>query len=183
MEKTMIHSWKWLNYIWVQHPNNPGKLWEWVERKGTGKVVGALIENISRETFVLVEQFRPLMGAQVIECVAWLIDSGNTPEQAIAKEVLEETGYTAEQIHFLFQGPKSAGLTSEQTIDFYVQVSGNPWVQQLEASEAGLIVHETQNSLQDLKKFLSSQEKSGKLISPGIWGVVWKALIDGRIWL
>ena len=65
--------------------------------------MGALVENISRQTFVLVEQFRPLMNARVIECVAGLVDSGNTPEQAIAKEILEETGYTARQIESLFE--------------------------------------------------------------------------------
>lgn len=181
METTIIHSWKWLDMIWVQSQDNPWKVWEWVFRKGTGQVVGALVENIARETFILVEQFRPLVDARVIECVAGLIDTWDTPEEAITKEILQETGYIAEQIEFLFQWPKSAGITNETTLDFYAQVSWNPWLQQLEASEIWLIVHETQNSLIDLKKFLESEEKSWKHISPGIWSTIWKALVDWKI--
>lgn len=181
MKTEIIHAWNWLNMVWVEHPNNPWKLWEWVFRKGTGKVVGALVENISRETFILVEQFRPLVNAQVIEWVAGLVDEGNSPKEAIAKEILEETWYTALQIEFLLKWPKSAGLTNEETLDFYVQVSWDPGPQKLEASEVWLIVHETKNSLQDLKNFLASEEKSGKVISPGIWAMVWKALADWYI--
>lgn len=181
MEKIITHPWKWINTIGVIHPET-GKIWEWVERKGTGQVVGAFVENVSRETFVLVEQFRPLLDNRVIELVAGLVDIWNTPEEAIAKEILEETGYRAEQIGFLFSGPKSAGITTEQTRDYYARVSGEPGKQMLEPSEAGLIVHETQNSLRDLKNFLKSEEKKWKLISPGIWAAVWKAVVEWYIW-
>lgn len=178
--KTILREWKWINTIWVIHPET-GNQWEWVERKWTGQVVWALVENITKQTFVLVEQFRPLMNAQVIECVAGLVDTWNSPEQAIAKEILEETWYTAINIEYLLQWPKSAGITTEQTLDYYAQVTWNPWAQQLEASEQWLIVHETQNSLAELKAFLSAQEYLWKMISPGIWAVVWKALADGKI--
>jgi len=181
MKTTIIHPWKWLDMVWVEHPNNPGKLWEGVLRKGTGQVVGALVENISKETFVLVEQFRPLVDSQVIELVAGLVDVWNSPQEAIAKEILEETWYTAIQIDYLFRWPKSAGLTNEMTLDFYARVTWDAAEQNLEHSEQGLIVHETQNNLWDLKRFLSAEEKQGKLVSPGIWAAVWKALIDGKI--
>ena len=82
-----------------------------------------MVENISRNTFVLVEQFRPLVDAPVIELVAGLVDPGMTPEEAILKEIREETGYVSERAHFLLTGPKSAGLTNEMTLDFYVQVT------------------------------------------------------------
>lgn len=81
------------------------------------------MENISRNTFILVEQFRPLVDAHVIELVAGLVDPGMTPEEAILKEIREETGYVGEHAHFLLQGPKSAGLTNETTLDYYVAVS------------------------------------------------------------
>lgn len=181
MNTTIIHSWKWLDMVWVEHPDNPWKMWEGVFRKGTGKVVWAVVENTSRETFVLVEQFRPLVDARVIELVAGLVDVWNTPEEAIAKEILEETWYTAQRIEYLFHGPKSAGLTNEMTLDYYAQVSWTPDEQQLEASEIWLIIHETKNNLTDLKNFLASEEKSWKIISPGIWAGFGKAIIDGKI--
>lgn len=67
------------------------------------------------------------------------------------------------------------------TLDFYAQVSGEPGEQMLETSEAGLIVHEVRNSLACLKVFLETQEKAGKIISPGIWASVGKAISDGKI--
>lgn len=178
--KTILREWAWINTIGVTNPET-GKVWEWVERKWTGQVVWALVENVSRKTFVLVEQFRPLVDAQVIECVAGLVDLWYSPEQAIEKEILEETWYIVEQVDYLFQWPKSAGITTEQTLDYYAQVRWTPWSQQLEASEQGLIVHETENTLSDLKKFLAQQEALWKMISPGIWAVIWKALADGKI--
>lgn len=181
MKTHIIHPWTWLNMVWVEHPNNPGKLWEGVFRKGTGQVVWAVVENISRNTFVLVEQFRPLVDARVIELVAGLVDPGMTPEEAILKEIREETGYVSQRAHFLLTWPKSAGITNEMTLDFYAQVTWNPKAQELEASEVWLIVHECQNSLADLKKFLASEEKSWKLISPGIWAGFGKAIVDGKI--
>lgn len=181
MKTEIIKHWQWLDMVWVEHPDNPGKLWEGVFRKGTGQVVWALVENTSRNTFVLVEQFRPLLDARVIELVAGLVDPGYDPETAIAKEIMEETGYVAKRVEYLFSGPKSAGLTNEMTLDFYAQVTWEPGAQMLEESERWLIVHETKNSFTDLKAFLEEEEKSGKVISPGIWAAVWKAIIDGKI--
>lgn len=180
MKKIILREWAWINTIGVRHPETE-EMWEWAERKGTGQVVSALVENTSRETFVLVEQFRPLLDAQVIELVAGLVDVWNTPEEAIAKEILEETGYVAEHIDFLLAWPKSAGITTEQTKEYYAQVSGTPGKQMLEPSEAGLIVHETQNTSRDLDKFLAAEEKLGKLVSPGIWAAVWMSLAQGKI--
>lgn len=181
MKTHIIHPGTWLNMVWVEHPNNPWTLWEGVFRKGTGKVVGAVVENISHNTFILVEQFRPLVDARVIELVAGLVDPGMNPEDAIIKEIREETWYIWERAHFLLSGPKSAGITNESTLDYYVAVKGKPWLQELETSERGLIVHECRNTLPELKKFLESEEKLWKLISPGIWAWFGKALVDGKI--
>lgn len=180
MKKEILRDWKWIHTIGVIHPET-GKIWEWVERKWTGQVVSTLVENTSRETFVLVEQFRPLLDTNVIELVAGLVDVWNTPEQAIAKEILEETWYIADQIEYLLWGPKSAGITTEQTKEYYARVSGTPGKQMLEASEAGLIVHETKNSVSDLQNFLMAQESLGKLVAPGIWAAVWMSLARGKI--
>jgi len=178
--KKILREWDWINTIWVTNPET-WKMWEWVERKWTGQVVWALVENISRNTFVLVEQYRPLMNTQVIECVAWLVDPGYSPEDAIIKEILEETWYSVDQVDYLFSWPKSAGITTEQTLDYYAQVTWKPWKQQLEESEAGLTVHEAKNTLSELKTYLKHQEQLWKMISPGIWAVIGKAVADGKI--
>jgi len=91
--------------------------WEYVDRVGaTGVVV--ILALTDEDELVLVEQHRVPVGASVIELPAGL--AGDLPDsqdedfrEAARRELLEETGYEAETIEFLCEGPPSAGLTSE----------------------------------------------------------------------
>ena len=91
--------------------------WEYVDRVGaTGVVV--ILAVTDEDELVLVEQHRVPLGASVIELPAGL--AGDLPDsrdedfrEAARRELLEETGYAAESIEFLCEGPPSAGLTSE----------------------------------------------------------------------
>ena len=91
--------------------------WEYVDRVGaTGVVV--ILAVTDEDELVLVEQHRVPVGANVIELPAGL--AGDLPDsqdedfrEAARRELLEETGYAAESIEFLCEGPPSAGLTSE----------------------------------------------------------------------
>ena len=91
--------------------------WEYVDRVGaTGVVV--ILAVTDEDELVLVEQHRVPLGANVIELPAGL--AGDLPDsqdedfrEAARRELLEETGYEAESIEFLCEGPPSAGLTSE----------------------------------------------------------------------
>ena len=91
--------------------------WEYVDRVGaTGVVV--ILAVTDEDELVLVEQHRVPLGASVIELPAGL--AGDLPDArdedfraAARRELLEETGYEAENIEFLCEGPPSAGLTSE----------------------------------------------------------------------
>ena len=51
--------------------------------------------------FILVQQFRPGPEAVLASFAEGFIDRGETPEQAAARELLEETGYQAEEVIFL----------------------------------------------------------------------------------
>jgi ADP-ribose pyrophosphatase len=91
--------------------------WVYASRpKVTGVVcIAALTEN---SEVVLVEQFRPPLQANVIEFPAGLAGDivGQELEaivEAARRELLEETGYEAREIHEVFTGPSSAGLTDE----------------------------------------------------------------------
>jgi ADP-ribose pyrophosphatase len=91
--------------------------WEYVDRVGASGVVVILAVTDANE-LVLVEQHRVPVGASVIELPAGL--AGDLPDardedfrEAARRELLEETGYEAENIEFLCEGPPSAGLTSE----------------------------------------------------------------------
>lgn len=88
--------------------------WEFVRRAKATGVVG-IIALTDQQELVLVEQFRRPVSARVLELPAGLVGdlSPETFEEAARRELLEETGYLAESIEFLFKGPSSAGLTDE----------------------------------------------------------------------
>ncbi|MFT5129356.1 MAG: ADP-ribose pyrophosphatase [Rhodothermales bacterium] len=91
--------------------------WECVERiRCTGVVV--IVPITPDGELVLVEQFRPPVGRQVLELPAGLV--GDEPEfdgesiaDAARRELLEETGFDAVEMRHLFDAGTSAGLTGE----------------------------------------------------------------------
>ena len=78
--------------------------WEYVERRAvTGAV--AILAITENQEIILVEQFRPPVGCQVIELPAGLAgdiksEEQETLAQAAARELLEETGYEAKRLEF-----------------------------------------------------------------------------------
>lgn len=47
---------------------------------------------------ILVRQFRPALGTFTLELPSGYIDSGETPEEAAVRELLEETGYVCSRV-------------------------------------------------------------------------------------
>jgi ADP-ribose pyrophosphatase len=91
--------------------------WEFVTRKDLRGVVG-IVAVTPAGKLLLVEQYREAVGAAVIELPAGLV--GDIPgeehepfEDAARRELEEETGYTADAMTFLAEGPPSAGVTNE----------------------------------------------------------------------
>jgi ADP-ribose pyrophosphatase len=144
--------------------------WEYVERSGaTGVVViVALLEN---ERLLLVEQHRPALDARVIELPAGLVgdiagQEDEPFERAAHRELLEETGFEAEQMTFLAEGPSSSGLCSEM-YSFYQ-------AQRLVRRNAGggdesedISVHEA--PLEGLRAWLAREHRRGARIDPRIY--------------
>jgi ADP-ribose pyrophosphatase len=100
-----------------------------------GDAVAVLLFNVDRQSVVLVEQFRlpALIGrrrdhpstddAWLLEVVAGMIDRGETPEVAAAREVFEETGYRVHALESIGRFFTSAGGTSERIFLYFVQVA------------------------------------------------------------
>jgi ADP-ribose pyrophosphatase len=91
--------------------------WEYVERKRSSGVV-AILAITEENRVLMIEQFRPSMGRAVVEIPAGLAGdvSGSENEklaEAARRELLEETGYAAQEMEFLTDGPSSAGLSTE----------------------------------------------------------------------
>lgn len=89
--------------------------WEFVRRAHGGAVVGIVAVTDDRK-LVLVEQLRIPVGCRTIELPAGLVGDEGSAEglvEAARRELLEETGYHAEHVRYLAEGPSSAGLTDE----------------------------------------------------------------------
>lgn len=102
-------------FLQVQRQNK----WEYVSRvNGSGAV--HILAITPEDEVLMVEQYRPPVGDQVLELPAGIVGddeghAGETPEQAAARELVEETGYRAGSVERLFAGPSSPGLTAEIT--------------------------------------------------------------------
>ncbi|KAG9126427.1 hypothetical protein FRC07_003487 [Ceratobasidium sp. 392] len=97
---------KWVTLEKLTWKDQDGKErpWEVASRKTRGEsgidavAVLAILKSKSdtfRPSTIIIEQYRPPVGAFVIELPAGLIDSGETAEQTAIRELEEETGYKA----------------------------------------------------------------------------------------
>jgi ADP-ribose pyrophosphatase len=86
--------------------------WEAFERVNCDGIVGIVPFTEAGEV-ILIRQFRPPVDGFVVELPAGLVDKGESFEDAVRRELLEETGYSAKKIHFLTEGPMSSGASSE----------------------------------------------------------------------
>ncbi len=96
--------------------------WEYATRNTKKPAVGIVAITDSQDV-VLVEQYRPPVGRMVVELPAGL--AGDIPGsenealvEAAKRELLEETGYTANEWTELGSGYSSPGLTEESIVLF-----------------------------------------------------------------
>lgn len=61
----------------------------------------ALVAVTERERVLAVRQYRPAVERYTIELPAGLIDAGEDPAETARRELLEETGYEADQVEVL----------------------------------------------------------------------------------
>jgi ADP-ribose pyrophosphatase len=163
-EKELIHEGKHLRFVRKGH-------WEYVERVRADLAV--VIAAVTEEGNVLfIEQHRPPIGRNAIELPAGLVgdESHFTNEQALAaakRELLEETGYEAEELEIVAEGPISPGLSNEM-IALVV-------ARKLRRIHAGggvdsenITVHEV--PLKDARGWLMEKEKSGAVaVDPKVY--------------
>jgi len=92
-----------------------------------GDSVAALLVDAKARTVYLIEQFMyPTLekaGGWIETVVAGMIDEGETPEEAIRREILEEAGFAAERIEPIANFFVSPGGSSERIFLFCALVS------------------------------------------------------------
>ena len=144
--------------------------WEFADRvNATGAaVIVAVTEN---QKLLLVEQYRIPVKSRTIELPAGIIgdgpgDSDEDPKEASRRELLEETGYGAEEIAVLTTGPSSSGITSELVT--LVRATG---LRRVHAgggvAHENITVHEV--PLAEVDVWLAAKAKAEFLIDPKIY--------------
>jgi len=100
-----------------------------------GDAIAVLLFNAEKRTVVLVEQFRApvLIGRRredpasangwLTEAVAGTIEPGESAEQAVIRETLEETGYRIEDPELIGKFFLSPGGSSERIFLYFARVS------------------------------------------------------------
>ena len=144
--------------------------WEYAERTSASGAV-CIIAVTEDKRVLIVEQYRAALAKNVLELPAGL--AGDTPEAhgeqlatAAQRELLEETGYSAQRMDFLTEGPVSPGLSNE-VISFF-RATGLT-----RAGEGGgdhteeITVHEV--PLTEAKAWLNERARAGSVIDPKIF--------------
>lgn len=141
--------------------------WEYCERVNQTSAV-MIFACTAEGNVLLVEEYRPPIGCQSLCFPAGLSGDCGPESDAIAaqRELLEETGYEAAELHYLFTGPSSPGLTSE-TLSFYLATGLRKVASGGGVDNENIIVHEA--PLADIDSWLAAQIAAGKSIDPRIY--------------
>jgi ADP-ribose pyrophosphatase len=81
----------------------------------------AVVALTPQKQLLLVRQFRPAVSAMTWEIPAGHVEPGETPEQAARKELLEETGYQAENFELLAMLSPSAARYANRMWCFFAE--------------------------------------------------------------
>jgi ADP-ribose pyrophosphatase len=133
--------------------------WEYVSR--ARGIKAAVILAIDDGHVILVEQYRVPLSRNCLELPAGLIGddtAGEAPEVAAARELEEETGYSAERIEVVGEFYSSPGMVSESFV--FVRAHGLTKVSQGGGVDGeNIIVHRI--ALDRLADFIAAKRAEG----------------------
>lgn len=177
-----LHQGRWLRLA------RRGK-WEFVQRvhQGSSGANAVVIFAESEDGVVLVEQPRPALGGHVIELPAGLVGddaevgpdtSGEDDLAAAARELVEETGFSAEHLEVLARGVVSAGQSDERMT--LVRATGLRRIGPGGGTEhESITVHVVPHA--ELDAFLASRSRDGVTVDLKIYaGLRWSRFDVGH---
>lgn len=85
----------------------------------------AIVAQMPDGRIPIVRQYRPALEAYTWELPAGLLDAGEEPASACARELKEETGLTARTVHALGSFAPCTARLSNRVHSFYVETDGS----------------------------------------------------------
>jgi ADP-ribose pyrophosphatase len=73
----------------------------------------AIVPFVSDNEIIMVRQYRYALEREMLEIPAGKIDSGESPEECIKRELVEETGFEARSIEWLYTYAPAIGYSNE----------------------------------------------------------------------
>jgi ADP-ribose pyrophosphatase len=113
--ETLLHGGRFVQLKDLEWTDAYGQARHWESAERPGDCGAVLIVALLRpsDRVVLIRQYRPPARRPVYEFPAGLVDAGETPEAAAARELREETGYTASTMRIFPAAYTTPGLSSE----------------------------------------------------------------------
>ncbi len=142
--------------------------YEIVARNNVRSIVAGL--PVTRDgDFLINRQFRIPLGRYVFENTAGLVDEWETLEEAMIRELAEETGYYSDTLHHVAQVPTSSWLTDE-LVDCFILLnavkSGESKPENSESIETLLIKDD------EIDEWFLKESQAGNLIDPKVMMLV-----------
>ena len=125
----------------------------------------------ARNELLMVRQYRPSVDAVTLELPAGHIEIGETPVQAVRKELLEETGYEADRFELLATLSPSTARFTNRLWCFFAKDACRAKNARLEHGMQPVLYKKGFQELLDEKSFYSS----------GSCAALFAALVRGRI--
>ena len=153
--------------------------WEFVMRTNASNVA-VLVPVTDEREIILVEQYRPPVQKRVIELPAGLVGDREDPDETVLvaaqRELLEETGFTAEHMQELLVCPSTAGMSDE--VITFILAEGLEQVGPGGGDESEDIeVHRVE--LSSACEWLGAKNAEGLYIDPKIYAaILWHERLD-----
>ncbi|MFZ5997178.1 MAG: NUDIX hydrolase [Nitrospirota bacterium] len=175
LDKKTVWQGTFLRTLIITYKDHSGavRTWEAVERINCNGI--AVIAPLTPAgELLLTRQFRVVVNEYVIEFPAGLNDKGENIAEAAQRELVEETGYTAESLIALGEGPISSGMSTEVLTAFWARnaVPASPAMRALYPPDPSEDIEIIKAPLERVYEILEDFQKKGDIVDLKVYGII-----------